>query len=159
MLSALCQQCGLCCDGSLFTFLPVEPAEVEATRALGVRLEERRDGRTAMLLPCRGLKGTCCGAYAQGTQRCRTYVCELGKALEKKQRSLDAAQAIVAEAKRQLDQLQALLPPAGPGEVRSVLQRAQQLEATEPDDARFKAVRAAARAVEAMLRQYFVGPY
>lgn len=159
MLSALCQQCGLCCDGSLFTFLPVEPAEVERTRALGVRLEDRRDGRTAMLLPCPVLKGTCCGAYAERPTRCRTYVCELGKALEQKERAFDAAVAIVVEAKHRLDTLARMLPAADPGEQRSVLQRAFAIEATEPDDARFKAVRAEARAIEAMLRQYFVGPY
>ena len=156
-LSTLCQQCGLCCDGSLFTFLPLEAAEIEATRTLGVRLEVRRDGRTAMRLPCPVLKGTCCGAYAQRPTRCRTFVCALGTSLVRKDTSMPAALAVVAEAKRRLGALDAMLPSRAPGDGRSVLQRAQQLEATEPDDARFRAVRAEARAIEALLRQHFIG--
>ena len=156
-LSTLCQQCGLCCNGALFTFLPVEPDELERTRALGVKLEARRDGRTAMLLPCRVLKGTCCGVYEQRPARCREYVCELGKALQSGGRPIDAALTIVGEARRQLSELEALLGPKAAGDERGTLQRAQQLEASEPDDARWKAVRAAARALDAMLRQYFVG--
>lgn len=158
-LSALCQRCGLCCSGALFTFLPLEPAEVEATRALGVRLEERRDGRTALLLPCAMLQGSCCSAYDRRPGRCQAYVCELGKALQRHERTHDAAQAIVDEAKDRLARLEAQLPARAECDPRSTLQRAQQLEATAPDDARFRAVRAEARAIEAMLRQYIVGPY
>ncbi len=159
MLSSLCQSCGLCCSGALFTFLPVTAAEAERLVPLGVRTEARRDGRTALLLPCAVLAGTRCGAYEQRPARCREYVCELGKAVERRERPVDAALAIIAEAKRELEELESLLGAREAGDVRSTLQRAQQLEATEPDDVRFKAVRAKARAVEAMLQQYFVGPY
>lgn len=31
-LSELCQACGLCCNGSLFTFLPVTEAEANRIR-------------------------------------------------------------------------------------------------------------------------------
>jgi hypothetical protein len=157
VLSSLCQQCGLCCDGALFTFLPLSAGEGERMRALGARTEQGRDGRLALLLPCAALRGTCCGAYEQRPERCREYVCELGKAVVRKERSPEAALAVVAEAKLRLWALEQRLGPKAPGDERSVLQRAHQTEAGEPDD--LKAVRAMTRDVEAFVQQYFVGPY
>ncbi|MBL8950295.1 MAG: YkgJ family cysteine cluster protein [Myxococcaceae bacterium] len=159
MLSELCQQCGLCCSGALFTFLPVTEEEAKRVVPLGVRTEQRRDGRLALLLPCAVLRSTRCGAYDARPARCREYVCELGKAVQRRERPLDAALAVVDEAKRGLAELEALLGPPEPGDVRSTLQRAQQAEAREPDDVWFKAVRGKARSLEAMLQQYFVGSY
>lgn len=158
MVSELCQQCGLCCSGSLFTFLPVSSEEAGRVGALGVRLEQRRDGRIAMLLPCAVLRGTRCGAYEQRPARCREFVCQLGRALERGERSMADAIVVVEEAKRRLAELEQLVGPAAPGDVRSVMQRAQQFEATEPEDPRLRAVRGAARELEAMLQHYFVGP-
>ncbi|MBK7857732.1 MAG: YkgJ family cysteine cluster protein [Archangiaceae bacterium] len=158
MLSELCTRCGLCCSGSLFTFLPVTAEEADRVRPLGVRLEPRRDGRTAMLLPCAVLQGTRCGAYGARPARCREYVCQLGRAVEKGERPFEHALTIVSEVKEQLEALAELLGPPEPGDARSVVQRAQQTEAREPDDARFKTIRQAARSLDAMLQHYFVGP-
>ena len=63
-LSALCVECGLCCDGSLFRFLPVEPGDVERHRALGLPVVTQ-SGRLAMPLPCAKLEAKCCTVYAQ----------------------------------------------------------------------------------------------
>ena len=158
MLGELCQRCGLCCGGSLFTFLPVTADEAARIAPLGVRLEQRRDGRTAMLLPCAVLRGARCGAYELRPARCREFVCQLGRALERGERSMEAAVTVVDEAKRQLGELEALLGPAAGAEVRGVMQRAQQYEATEPDDAKQRELRLRARELEAMLQHYFVGP-
>ena len=158
MLSTLCQQCGLCCGGSLFTFLPVSADEAGRMRALGVRLEPRRDGRTAMLLPCAALDGTRCGAYAQRPARCREFVCQLGRAVERGERSMEDALTVLGEVKRRLQALEALLGPKAAGEHRGVLQRALQAEASGPDDVRWWELRRGARELEAMLKHYFVGP-
>ncbi len=158
-MSTLCQACGLCCGGALFTFLPVTAAERERLAARGARTELRRDGRLALLLPCAVLKGTQCGAYDERPQRCREYVCELAKAVERGERPMEAALSIVGEAKEQLAALEQRVGPAESGDARGVLQRARAAQAQEPDDAAFRALRAAARELEAMLRQYFIGPY
>ncbi len=158
MLSKLCQECGICCGGSLFTFLPVTPDEAARLKPWQPRIEPRRDGRLALQLPCSALGGTCCTAYEQRPARCREYVCHLGKALERKERSLESALAVVQEAKRQLATLAHELGAAAADDTRGVLARAHAFEASEPDDPRFKSVRARAREVEALLAQYFVGP-
>lgn len=101
-LSTLCTQCGLCCAGALFDFLPLTAEEAARMKKLGARTERRPDGRQALLLRCSVLSGTRCGAYDARPQRCREYVCELGKAVVREERPLEAALAIVAEAKRQL---------------------------------------------------------
>jgi hypothetical protein len=135
----------------------VTETERDALVQRGARVEVRRDGRLALQLPCAVLSGTRCGAYAERPQRCRQYLCELAKAVQRGERSFESALAIVEEAKAQLADLERQLGPPSPEA--GVLQRAHQVEATQPDDAHFLAVRSLARTLEVMLRQYFIGPY
>ncbi len=155
-LSELCQQCGLCCNGALFTFLPVSPQEAARMEAHGARINQRRDGRAALLLPCAALRGTCCSAYPDRPARCREYVCTLGRAVEQGERSLDGATAIVAEAKAMLAAVESELDPVASDHPLSVLQRAHRQEATEPGDERLRRVRERTRDAESFLSRYFV---
>lgn len=120
-LSALCVECGLCCDGSLFRFLPVEPSEVEKYRALGLPVVTQ-SGRLAMPLPCSKLTERCCTVYAQRPSGCRTFVCHLGRRLELGDVTFPDALVVVREAQRRI----AALRFAWPGE-EPVVQRTSQL--------------------------------
>jgi hypothetical protein len=117
-LSDLCVECGLCCDGSLFRFLPVEPAEVETYRALALPVVTQ-SGRLAMPLPCAKLEARCCTIYKQRPPGCRAFVCHLGRRLELGDVTFPEALTIVHEARRLLDVLRVAAPGAEP-----VLQRA-----------------------------------
>ena len=82
LTDALCTHCGLCCDGTLFADIAlVGVAEARRMEDLGLRLDEDSDegvrGPTLMLLPCAGLKGTCCTVYAHRPRCCRTFECQL----------------------------------------------------------------------------------
>ena len=40
-LTTLCLRCGLCCDGTLFTHVSLQPAEAAPLKALGLPVMER----------------------------------------------------------------------------------------------------------------------
>jgi hypothetical protein len=109
-LSTLCQSCGLCCDGSLFAFVSVEPDEGPALLARDIALELRKDGSYRMRQICTGLQGTRCSVYEIRPRACRSYTCLLGTALEQGEVSLDDALGLVGEARGRIAHLDGLLP-------------------------------------------------
>ena len=112
-LSALCVECGLCCDGSLFRFLPVEPGDVERHRVLGLPVVTQ-SGRLAMPLPCAKLEAKCCTVYAQRPPGCRGFVCHLGHRLGAGEVPFPEALATVREAQRRIEVLARVWPGDGP---------------------------------------------
>jgi hypothetical protein len=97
-LSTLCVHCGLCCDGTLFTHVPLRRQEVEGLERLGLRVAERTDGVPVLLQPCAALKERCCTVYADRPKGCRRYQCYLLTALAEGEVSLEEAHAVVDEA-------------------------------------------------------------
>ena len=106
-LSTLCLHCGLCCDGTLFTHVPLRRTEAEALKALGLPVREREDGPPLLPQRCAALDGRRCTAYAQRPEGCRRYHCHLFAALSEGELSLEEALAVV-------DGARALLASAGP---------------------------------------------
>jgi Fe-S-cluster containining protein len=103
-LEALCQSCGLCCDGSLFTRVPLGVDEVVPHDALAVVTNEK--GGRHVPQRCAALAGTVCQVYAQRPLACRRYECLLFGALREGEVSLGEAidvvhraQALVATAR------------------------------------------------------------
>lgn len=95
-LGSLCQACGLCCDGSLFTRVPLAPDEVVPEAQLAVT----RSDKGARYVPqrCAALQGTVCRAYAARPLACRRYECLLLNALREGEVSLTDALAVVHRA-------------------------------------------------------------
>jgi hypothetical protein len=118
-LSTLCQHCGLCCDGTLFTHVPLQPAEAAPLRALGLPVKEREDGTCVLPQRCAALDGRRCTAYAARPEGCRRYHCQLFSALSEREVSLPEALSVV-------DGAHALLATQGAGrnpEVEAYLDR------------------------------------
>jgi Fe-S-cluster containining protein len=105
-LSTLCLRCGLCCDGTLFTHVPLRRTEVAPLRALGLPVKEREDGTPVLPQRCAALDGSRCTAYTERPEGCRRYHCHLFSALAEGEVSLDEALAVV-------DRAHALLASAG----------------------------------------------
>lgn len=133
--SALCQRCGLCCDGSLFDHAPLADAEVDAARRRLVVLA-RPDGGHALRQPCAALVDRRCAAYDVRPAACRTYRCMLLAALDAGEIDAREAAAVVDEAHARLAALAALLP-AGEG---GVVQRARAADGPELRHARERAL-------------------
>jgi Fe-S-cluster containining protein len=109
-LFALCQACGLCCDGSLFGRVDLEPGEVDRARAL--RLRVIGSGRS-FEQPCSALgEGTpdgrrSCSIYEERPAACRRFECRLHEKLGREGGSLDEPLAIVRRARSLLGSVRA----------------------------------------------------
>jgi hypothetical protein len=77
-LQALCKSCGLCCDGSLFGRVALEPEETERARAVRLHLVAGDRAFTqpcAVLVPAPG--GRACAIYQERPRRCHHFTCRL----------------------------------------------------------------------------------
>lgn len=99
-LSTLCRACGLCCDGSLFSHVGLEPEELERLRALGIPVKVLRSGTQVLAQRCAALEGRECTIYRDRPSSCASYNCLLAESLIEERVSLEAAQAVVKKAQR-----------------------------------------------------------
>jgi hypothetical protein len=99
-LSLLCRGCGLCCDGSLFTHVGLEPEEVDQLHALGIPTRTLLSGTEVLPQRCSALKGRECQIYADRPSSCAAYNCVLAASLLEGQVTLEEAQAVVKKAQR-----------------------------------------------------------
>jgi len=95
-MSDVCQTCGLCCDGSLFTIVPLATDE-DVPSILPIIT--RADGSRAFRQKCPALAGTCCTVYEARPQACQRHECLLFRAVTDKEVDLGEAAAVVARAK------------------------------------------------------------
>jgi uncharacterized protein len=99
-ISTLCRGCGLCCDGSLFTHVWLEPEEIQRLHELGIPTRIRQSGSEVLPQRCSALEGRECRIYKDRPAPCASYECLLAQALVEKRTSLEAAQAVVRTAQR-----------------------------------------------------------
>lgn len=71
-ISALCQSCGLCCDGTMYSRAQIEP-EMSAARRRRLNVLPDQEWLT---IPCEHLEKTRCGVYEDRPAKCRTYECK-----------------------------------------------------------------------------------
>lgn len=140
-LERLCLECGLCCDGTLFTHVALTGEE------------QQRLGLGVIRQPCPQLGDGCrCRVYAQRPKGCARFVCMLGRAIEDGEVGHDEAVALVREAQGLRGKIDALVP--GPG---AAINKARQYEERGPDSETAVKVRDARRALEAFTARHFLG--
>ena len=94
--STLCLACGFCCDGTLFTAVPLTDGD-----SAQVPHQTRENGSRFIRQPCAALGSGCqCAVYEQRPLACRRYECLLLVALKANEVALGPALQIVEEAKR-----------------------------------------------------------
>lgn len=94
--SDLCLRCGICCDGTLFTRVPLTANDVVPEEAL--RVVRTETGARYLPQPCAGLDGTRCTVYGVRPLACRRFECLLVIALKEGEVSLDDATGVVKRA-------------------------------------------------------------
>lgn len=103
-LGALCQSCGLCCDGSLFGRVPLGPDEAPPARKSRLRV---LSSGNAFEQPCSAMStrdGQCaCAIYAERPRACQAFTCRLydrqrrdGGPLEARLESVRRVRALLA---------------------------------------------------------------
>ena len=82
MTSSICTHCGLCCDGTLLLWVPIEETEAEWARMQQLNVAER-NRRNWFALPCRCFRNDGkCGTYESRPAACRRFRCRLLRRVE-----------------------------------------------------------------------------
>lgn len=140
----LCLACGLCCDGTLFDNVVLQPgddAKLLKASGLPVTVSRGRSPVARFPQPCAALcKDRTCRVYAHRPTQCRTYECMVFK--EHAAGTLDSAAALrmVKTARRHADKVRRLLRQLGDDDdQRSLGERfhrmQERMEAAAPDQA------------------------
>lgn len=112
---ALCLACGLCCDGTLFRDVELQPGDDAARlRALGLpiprsALRVRRFNQPCAAL-CTDLR---CRVYADRPARCREFECAVFKAVAAGEAELPAALKTIRQTRQMAEQVRRLLRELG----------------------------------------------
>jgi hypothetical protein len=155
-LSDLCQRCGLCCDGTLFTHVSLQPVEVDAARRNALDVVELVDGSPALRQRCTALEGRRCACYLERPDGCRRYRCRLLSALAGQELSFGEALSVVEQAHALLAALERGLAPDTETPPSPVLQRARFADLSE-DGGLSSETRACRERAEALLDRHFHG--
>lgn len=121
----LCLACGLCCDGTLFDGVRLEPGD-DALRlkALGLPVVTPRARQPVprFAQPCAALcADRTCRLYADRPRQCRTYECRVFKELKTEHIDFAAALHRVKKARRLADRVRRLLRRLGDDDERRSL--------------------------------------
>ncbi len=147
----VCQSCGLCCDGTLFDFVPL--IEREQVPSPLVVLQDH-SGARIFRLGCVALSGTSCSVYTGRPSACRVFECLLIESVHDGEIDLESALEVVARAKSLVEAVERTLPENGEtedsGVPMGVMRRARRaaLEAEPTDEL---------KVAEAWLEVHFLG--
>ncbi len=114
---SLCLSCGLCCDGTLFDNVRLgegEDAERLKKRGLLVAYSRAKAPVAFVRQPCPALGAdrACC-VYSDRPAQCRAFECRVFKDAQAGRMTSDAAQRVVARARRKAEQIRGLLRRLG----------------------------------------------
>ena len=114
LTDALCTNCGLCCDGTLFADVElVGQAEVARLEIMGMEVENE-DRHTGLLSqPCAALRGTRCGIYAHRPKCCRVFECHLLQNAQRGAVTVERAMEQITDTREQIRQVRAILSRLG----------------------------------------------
>lgn len=140
----LCLACGLCCDGSLFDLVKLEPSDdARKLTALGLPVTVSRGKAPVARFPqpCAALcRDRTCRLYADRPWQCRVFECGVLKQAKAGRMSVAAARRLVRQARRRADQVRRLLRELGDTDEHRALgerfhRTSERLEATDADPA------------------------
>ncbi len=97
--STLCQTCGMCCDGTLFSYARIYPEELKKVKSQGFNVKRKDRRTTVFTFPCHHLVDNKCSIYADRPKKCSGYFCRLTKQVIRGDKTLEVALEDVQETK------------------------------------------------------------
>lgn len=132
--SHLCKACGLCCDGSMFFDVRLQPADsAQALKALGIRIQYKKRGNF-FDQPCSAFKNKCCSIYQERPLRCRAFECQQLKRLAQGETTEEDTLKKIKEAQSKIAVIKKLLYDLGPTNPKKPLHQQYQQIIAEPID-------------------------
>ena len=121
-IDALCPNCGLCCDSTLFADVELRAGDdVKQLQRLGLTLHQKTRTKLAFSQPCSCFDGKLCRIYAERPKRCGLFECGLLKRVESGELSVNVALKKITSAKNRAEQVRGLLCSLGQREERMAL--------------------------------------
>jgi Fe-S-cluster containining protein len=115
--SGLCLECGLCCNGVIFSHGQLEPEDdAKHLQALGIRPMRNRNPQGVKIKfaqPCTALDGCRCCIYADRPKYCREFECLLLKSVQDGRTGTTAALQVVRQARRRAETVKQLIRKLG----------------------------------------------
>ncbi|MFM8468537.1 MAG: YkgJ family cysteine cluster protein [Limisphaerales bacterium] len=111
----LCLHCGLCCDGTLFRDVELQPGDdAVKLRELGLPIPRSARRVPRFNQPCTALCADLkCRVYADRPARCRQFECALFQAVATGKTEADAALKVIRQTRQQADKVRRLLRELG----------------------------------------------
>lgn len=111
--SRLCTACGMCCDGTMFQIVRMQPGDKPAELGrLGMKMR-CHEGEFHMEQPCAALRELCCTIYDKRPMRCRLFNCQQLQRLEAGVISEDEAAAVISATRDLVRQVRHLIEQGG----------------------------------------------
>jgi len=133
--SRLCTACGMCCDGTMFQIVKMQPGDCAAELArLGMRIRGK-GGEFHMEQPCPALKELRCAIYDRRPTRCRLFHCQQLRLLEAGNTTEADAMALIEQTRSQAAQVRELIEQCGLREDgQPLIERFERLMSTPVDE-------------------------
>jgi len=133
--AALCPNCGLCCDSTLFADVELRSGDDPKHLAkLGLALHSKTKATLAFSQPCACFDGKLCKIYHDRPKRCRLFECGLLKKVEAGEMTASAALGKIAGAKTGAEKVRRLLRQSGQRDERMALTHRYVAAMTAPLD-------------------------
>lgn len=111
--SRLCAACGMCCDGTMFQIVRMQPGEVPAEYGrLGLKMR-CRDGEHYMEQPCSALVEKRCTVYDRRPVRCRLFNCQQLGRVERGETAEPEAMSMIVETRAMVERVRGLIEQCG----------------------------------------------
>jgi Fe-S-cluster containining protein len=111
--SRLCTACGMCCDGTMFQIVRLQPGDNPAELGrLGLKVRSR-DNEFHMEQPCAALKALSCTVYEKRPARCRLFHCQQLRLMEAGETTETEAMNLIRETRAQAEQVRDLIEQNG----------------------------------------------
>lgn len=109
----LCTACGMCCDGTMFQIVRMQPGEVPAELGrMGLKIRSR-GGEYYMEQPCSALKDNRCTVYERRPVRCRLFNCQQLGRLQTGETTEAEAMELIVETRALVEQVKSLIAQCG----------------------------------------------
>lgn len=109
--ASLCVSCKMCCDGTLFGFVPITDHEAEILRHRLPVVRDPESGEASFSQRCVALGVGGCGLYADRPVVCSSYKCSLLRRVNAGELDCDDGIDVVDRIRILVTRLDVLLPP------------------------------------------------
>jgi len=134
-IEQLCQQCGLCCDSTLFADVELRAGDNPAQlKKIGLQVEKKGLRKLAFAQPCACFDGKNCRNYDDRPKRCRTFECGLLKKVDDGEMAVPVALKKIGSAKSKAERVRELLLLNGQNDANMALTHRYQVAMSAPVD-------------------------